>query len=228
MSDTDTGSDSDSDSSDVRVDLDDASISPTVREQCNRLRTDDPRRVSQEGPNDVLNISSGRSEAERIGIAQALEENTTITDIAVQLLHDTKISTKAFAKYVKASKHLQSVYLRGSLRTQMHHGVVSVAATEYPAFSVLLRALSHSTSVKELNLDNLDVRFASVAFQKLLTRTQTLQSLQLSSTWQLGDYVQQAAVASAFANNTTLCELELTRQAGLAPVFTALQDHPTL
>jgi hypothetical protein len=227
MSDTDTGSDSDSDSSDVRVDLDDASISPTVREQCNRLRTDDPRRVSQ-GPNDVLNISSGRSEAERIGIAQALEENTTITDIAVQLLHDTKISTKAFAKYVKASKHLQSVYLRGSLRTQMHHGVVSVAATEYPAFSVLLRALSHSTSVKELNLDNLDVRFASVAFQKLLTRTQTLQSLQLSSTWQLGDYVQQAAVASAFANNTTLCELELTRQAGLAPVFTALQDHPTL
>jgi hypothetical protein len=30
--------------------------------------SDDPRRVSQ-GPNDVLNISSGRSEAERIGIA---------------------------------------------------------------------------------------------------------------------------------------------------------------
>jgi Ran GTPase-activating protein (RanGAP) involved in mRNA processing and transport len=60
--------------------------------------------------------------------------------------------------------------------------------------------------------------------------------------------VLQAAVASGFANNTTLCELEvtqqvavvhrvanymvceldLTRQAGIAPLLTALQDHPKL
>jgi hypothetical protein len=60
--------------------------------------------------------------------------------------------------------------------------------------------------------------------------------------------VQQAAIVSAFAKNTTLCELELTqqvavvhrvannmlceldltRQAGIAPLLTALQDHPKL
>jgi Ran GTPase-activating protein (RanGAP) involved in mRNA processing and transport len=82
--------------------------------------------------------------------------------------------------------------------------------------------------VTELNLDNLDVGFASVAFQKLLTRTQTLQRLQINSFWQSGDYAQQAAVVSGFANNATLCELELTQQAGLAPILIALQDHPKL
>jgi hypothetical protein len=84
MSDTDTGSDSDSDSSNVHVDLDDASISSTVREQCNRLRSDDPR-VSSQGPNDVLNISWGLSEAERIGVTQALKDNTSVKRIHLQL-----------------------------------------------------------------------------------------------------------------------------------------------
>jgi hypothetical protein len=204
--DADTGSESESDSSNVRVDLDDASISPTVREQCNRLRTDDPR--FSQGPNDVLDISSGRSEAERIGIAQALEENTSVKRIHLHLLQNTKRSAKAFARYVKASKHLQSVKLSGSFNSQMHHGVVSVADTEYRDFSVLLQALSRNTSVTKLNIDNLDVGLASVAFQNFLTRTQTLQKLQLTSFWQSGDDVQQAAVASGFANNTTLCELE--------------------
>jgi hypothetical protein len=224
--DADTGSESESDSSNVRVDLDDASISPTVREQCNRLRTDDPR-VSQ-GPNDVLNMSWGLSEAERIGVAQALQENTSVKRIYLELFQSAKRSTKAVAKYVKASKHLQSVDLRGSVdsRVLLHHGEVDIADTEYPAFSVLLRALSRNTSVTELSIDTLDVGLASVAFQNFLTQTQTLQSLQLSSIWQLGDDVQQAAVASGFANNTTLCELKLTdyERDDLAPIFTALQD----
>jgi hypothetical protein len=226
MSDTDTGSDSESDSSNVRVDLDDASIGSIDREQWNRLRSDDPR-VSQ-GPNDFLDISSDRSEAERIGVAQALQENTSVKRIAVELFQSAKRSTKAVAKYVKASKHLRSVDLRGSVdsRVLLHHGEVDIADTEYPAFSVLLRALSRNTSVTELSIDTLDVGLASVAFQNFLTQTQTLQSLQLSSIWQLGDDVQQAAVASGFANNTTLCELKLTdyERDDLAPIFTALQD----
>jgi Ran GTPase-activating protein (RanGAP) involved in mRNA processing and transport len=64
-----------------------------------------------------------------------------------------------------------------------------------------------------------------------LTWTQTLQKLQIKSFWQFGDDVQhQATVASAFANNTTLCELELIDWRGdnLAPALAALQDHPKL
>jgi hypothetical protein len=160
MSDTDTGSDSesDSDSSNVRVDFDDdASISSTVRDQCNRLRSDDPHALP--GPIAFLDIGGGRSEAERIGVSQARQENTTVTEITVRFLQYNKRSTKAVAKYVKASKHLQSVKLSGSVHSQvlLQQGEVDIAATEYPAFSVLLRALSHSTSVTELNLDSLDV-----------------------------------------------------------------------
>jgi hypothetical protein len=112
----------------------------------------------------------------------------------------------------------------------LQRGEVDIAATEYPELAVLLQALSRNTSVTKLILGDLDVGLASVAFQNFLTRTQTLQSLQLSSIWQLGDDVQQVAVASAFANNTTLCELKLIdcERDDLAPIFTALQDHPTL
>jgi hypothetical protein len=153
MSDTD----SDSDSINVPVDVDDSSIPSNVREHCNRLRSDDPR--DSQGPNDFLDIGDGLSDAERIGVAQALQENTSVKRIVVQLLQYTKRSTKAVAKYVKASKHLQSVKLSGSVHSQvlLQQGEVDIAATEYPAFSVLLRALSHSTSVTELNLDSLDV-----------------------------------------------------------------------
>jgi hypothetical protein len=109
---SDTGFDSDSDSVsdsinvpvDVDEDEDNASISSTAREYCNRLRSDDPHALP--GPIAFLDIGDGVSEADRIGIAQALQENTFVTEIAVQLLQNTKRSTKAFAKYVKASKHL--------------------------------------------------------------------------------------------------------------------------
>ena len=42
--------------------------------------------------------------------------------------------------------------------------------------------------------------------------------------------VQTAAIASGFANNTTLRDLEFQgwRAADLAPMLTALQDHPVL
>jgi hypothetical protein len=244
MSDTNTDTDSDYES-----DSDSDSISfPDVREYCNRLRSDDPR-VSQ-GPYTDLDIGYNLSDAERTGVAQALEQNTSVKRSVVQLLQYTKRSTKAVAKYARASKHLQSVKLRNSFQSQVlvRLGVVGIAATGYPALPVLLRALSRNASVTELNLDALDVGLASVAFQKLLTRTQTLQKLQINSFWQFGDDVQQAAIVSAFANNSTLCELELTQQAaivshfannwmceleltrqtGLAPLLTALQDHQKL
>jgi hypothetical protein len=89
---------------------------------------------------------------------------------------------------VKASnKHLQAVSLRGSFGSLMllQLGEVDIAATEYPALSVLVSALSRNVSVRELNIDDLDVGHAHMAFQKLLTRTQTLhQKLQITSLWQ--------------------------------------------
>jgi Leucine-rich repeat (LRR) protein len=75
------------------------------------------------------------------------------------------------------------------------------------------------------------VRFVSVAFQELLTRTQTLQKMEVIHNSR-GVYGQEQIVpiVSSFANNTTLRDLELKSwpEADLVPVLTALQRHPAL
>jgi Ran GTPase-activating protein (RanGAP) involved in mRNA processing and transport len=97
--------------------------------------------------------------------------------------------------------------------------------------SLLLRALSRNTSVTKLIIYLGVVRFASTAFQELLTCTQMLTKLQIVGLNTAAfDEVQIAAITSGLANNTTLRDLELKswREADLAPVLTALQNHPTL
>jgi hypothetical protein len=85
--------------------------------------------------------------------------------------------------------------------------------------------------VSKVIIENKVVRCASVAFQDLLTCTQTLQKLkEMGSRYGDLDEVQIAAITTGFAKNTTLRDLELSgwREADLAPVLTALQDHPDL
>jgi hypothetical protein len=73
-----------------------------------------------------------------------------------------------------------------------------------------------------------------VAFQELLTCTQTLETISVVryQPYQNNDLdeVQIATITSGFANNTTLRDLEFRgwREADLVPVLTALQDHPAL
>jgi Ran GTPase-activating protein (RanGAP) involved in mRNA processing and transport len=101
--------------------------------------------------------------------------------------------------------------------------------------SVLLRALSRNTSVTKLIVYLDAVRFASVAFQELLSCTQTLQTLEMNCCRdeefdEVDIAVQIAAITSGFANNTTLRDLEFDswREADLTPVLTALKHHPAL
>jgi Ran GTPase-activating protein (RanGAP) involved in mRNA processing and transport len=97
--------------------------------------------------------------------------------------------------------------------------------------SALLLALSRNTSVTELITYNQSIRWASVAFRELLTRTKTLQKLEISGPGcEAFHEVQTAAITSGFANNTSLRDLKFVewRAADLAPVLTALQNHPAL
>jgi hypothetical protein len=86
-------------------------------------------------------------------------------------------------------------------------------------------------SVTKLIIHANVVKFDSVAFETLLTRTQTLQKLHITGfTYEAFHEVQIAAIVSGFAKNTTLRELGFKRwrEADLTPVLTALQDHPAL
>jgi hypothetical protein len=117
--------------------------------------------------------------------------------------HYTKRSALAAAEYVESSKTLQVL--------DLGYGIYMYPRKVGEMISLLLRALSRNTSVTKLIVINHcgGVRFASVAFQELLTCTQTLQKLEIIGLgYEAIDEVQIATIASGFANNTTLSDLE--------------------
>jgi Ran GTPase-activating protein (RanGAP) involved in mRNA processing and transport len=198
-----------------------SSISPAVRELCDWLRANDPRVLDHDSFCVPFNKYKGKySEGERIEVFQALKESTSVKRIRISPNQFTQSSAEAAAEYMKSSKNLQAIDLHSDPYTQVSPAVMSL----------LLRALSRSTSVTALAVETKYIRLASVAFQELLTCTQTLQKLEMSSEYQDIDEVQLAAITSGFANNTTLRDLRIEswRSANLVPVLTALQDHPAL
>jgi hypothetical protein len=219
---SDTGSD------DVHASGDEASISVAVRELCNQLRANDPQLLRRSSTLRLDNYMSRYSnESECIAVYQALEENTSVKHIDFGMVFErhnfTKRSPLAAAVYLESSKTLQTLNLGYGPRGDSYEVREMI--------SLVLRALSRNTSVTKLIIYTQDVGLASVAFRELLTCTLTLQKLQLIA---FGDEAfderQIAAIASGFAHNTTLRDLELEscREAYLVPVLTALQRHPAL
>ena len=111
--------------------------------------------------------------------------------------HNTKRFALVAAEYVECSKTLQTL----DLSYDRHHCSHEVREM----VSLLLRALSRNTSVTELITFNQRVRWAGVAFRELLTRTQTLQQLEISGP---GDEAfeesQISVITSGLANNKSL------------------------
>jgi Ran GTPase-activating protein (RanGAP) involved in mRNA processing and transport len=233
MSDSDSDADSILDPSKAHRDDDggdeDSSISPAVRVLCDRLRANDPH---------VLNCRSGFnptnyalcSEREIIAVFQALKQNTSVKHFDLMLFKRiyTKRSAEVAAEYVESSQTLQSIDLRVGF-CRYSHEMREMSA-------VLLHALSRNTSATKLVVDTGVFRFDCVAFQELLTSTQTLQKMSMVvrnppiGDEELHNEVDVAAITSGFASNTTLRDLEFQdwREADLAPVMTALQEHPAL
>jgi Ran GTPase-activating protein (RanGAP) involved in mRNA processing and transport len=199
----------------------DSSISSHIRELCNRLRANDYAYGSfQFVPSRYI---SGCSQSECTAVLEALKKNTTMENISFSMLFKrryTKRFASVAAEYVETTKTLQTLNL-GQGRNQ-----------EDPVLmSHLLRKLSRNTSVTELIIYANSVRCASVAFQELLTCTQTIKKLRIIGWYEKAfDEVQIAAIASGFASNTTLRDLEFQgwRETDLARVMIALQRHPAL
>jgi Ran GTPase-activating protein (RanGAP) involved in mRNA processing and transport len=227
MSDTGSNADSISDSSNAHhVDVDggaEAIISSAIRELCSQLRANDPRILRHSSTFRLYDYLRGSSEAECIEVFQALKENTSVKHIRFSMLFQRhcngRRSALAAAEHVESSKTLQTLDLGYQNSRQVGDTI-----------SLLLRALSRNTSVTKVIIKHETIRFASVAFQELLTCTQTLQKLDIIGSSDRFDEVQTAAIASGFANNTTLCNLKFSswQEADLTPMLTALQCHPAL
>jgi hypothetical protein len=227
MSDTGSNADSISDSSNAHhVDVDggaEAIISSAIRELCSQLRANDPRILRHSSTFRLYDYLRGSSEAECIEVFQALKENTSVKHIRFSMLFQRhcngRRSALAAAEHVESSKTLQTLDLGYQNSRQVGDTI-----------SLLLRALSRNTSVTKVIIKHETIRFASVAFQELLTCTQTLQKLDIIGSSDRFDEVQTAAIAAGFASNTTLRDLEFSRwqEADLTPVLTALHCHPAL
>jgi Leucine-rich repeat (LRR) protein len=227
MSDVGSDVDSISDSFNFHSDHDDgaeASISSAVRRLCNQLRANDPCVLAHDSTFVPFEYEGEYSEGERIEVFQALKQNTSVKRIRLWLNSYTKSSAETAAQYLESSKTLQTILLRYGGYYQ-----------EFPTvISLILRALSRNTSVTKLIINIDVVRFGCVAFQELLTNTQTLQTMSVvrGQNYRYGklNEVDIAAITSGFANNTTLRDLEFQgwREADLTPVLTALREHPAL
>jgi Ran GTPase-activating protein (RanGAP) involved in mRNA processing and transport len=191
---------------------------------CAKVRNSDPSILPEPGqPLRIRNLS----ENDATELADALLENTNVTNLELGTGNYTTSSAEAMAKYVRTSKRLQRIhfsrYLMSDPRVLQQHA---------EAFCCFLHAIQESTSLKELSTElPLVGGPSSLAFENMLAHTQSLQSLTLCSRGFPIEDMALAAVWSGLKQNTTLRELTLDipyDATDITPILSNLCDHPHL
>jgi hypothetical protein len=188
-----------------------ALLSPIFLEFCTKVRNNDLSVLP--APGEPLRTRD-MSERERLELADALLENTNVTYLKLEMLHYTKCSAEAMAKYIRTSKSLQRIHWDGEREEIV---------------CCFLHALQESTSLKQLHMGYpfIDGSSNLMALENILTHTQSLRSLSLMYPGDLLD--GRAAIRSGLKKNTTLRELTLNLSTGaMTPILTNLCDHPHL
>jgi hypothetical protein len=205
-----------------------ALLSSTFLELCVNVRNNDASILPELG----RPFTIGRlSEREHKELADALLENNSVTYLKLETEKYTKKSAEAMAKYVRTSKRLQRIGWNVEWGMQIEHPELRHTEEIVCCF---MSALQESTSLKELHMELPLIRgSSSLAFENMLTHTQSLRSLSLiCSDVRLND-MTVAAARSGLKKNTTLRELTLEFSLVGAPtdassVFTSLRNHPLL
>jgi Ran GTPase-activating protein (RanGAP) involved in mRNA processing and transport len=192
-------------------------------EFCAKVRNNDPSILPAVGM--PLKIREDLSEREDIELASALLENTSVKYLQLEIGNYTKSSAEAMAKYVRTSKHLQRI---------RWDGVNSELRQREEILCCFLRAIQESTSLKELRMVlPLIGGPSNLALEKMLTHTQSLQSLHLRCPGGLlVEGIALATARSGLEKNTTLRELTLDASpcatTAVSSMLTSLRDHPYL
>jgi Ran GTPase-activating protein (RanGAP) involved in mRNA processing and transport len=192
-----------------------STIDATFLELCTKVRNNDPTIMPEEGK--PFKIVSLMSERESIKLSDALLENNRVAYL--ELVTRNYTHAEAMAKYVRTSKHLQRIHWPKQQREDM--------------LCLFLPAFQESTSLKELHME-LPVRDgpskSNLAFESMLTQTQSLRSLSLLILPR-GDPVSVAKALSGLKKNTTVRELTLEFSLGttnVSPILTSLCECPLL
>jgi Ran GTPase-activating protein (RanGAP) involved in mRNA processing and transport len=203
-----------------------APLSSTFLDFCARVRNSDPSILPEPGkPLIVRHVH----EREGIELADALLENASLTYLEMSTERYTQSLAEAMAKYVRTSKSLQRIRWVGDWDAVIDDRELVLWHHE-EMLSCFLLAFQESTSLKELHME-LPLQQggpSNLAFENLLTHTQSLRSLCLRIP---SRHIDVAAVESGLKKNTTLRELTLEIPLGatdITPILTSLCEHPLL
>jgi hypothetical protein len=146
-----------------------AVLSSTFLGFCVKVRNNDPSILPEPGEPFLVRRMCEREDME---LADALLENTNVTDLELWTTNFTKRTAEAMAKYVRTSKRLQHIRWKGAYgRSQQGDDMLCC----------FLLATQESTSPKELHIELLSRgRPSNQALEYMLTHTQSLRSLTLS------------------------------------------------
>jgi hypothetical protein len=234
---------------------DGVSLSSIFLEFCAKVRKDDPSILPELGkPFKIRDLSL--SEREHMELADALLENNSVTYLELMKSDNyTKSSAEAMAKYVRTSKRLQRIRWPRNLivdrkerttRTRKRlqrirrprisiedHRELVLQHQREEMLCCFLSAFQESTSLKELDMELPRGRGPSnLAFENMLTNTQSLRSLTLiCPAGLLVEDMTVAAARSGLKKNTTLRELtlDISQDAtSVSSILTSLRDHPLL
>jgi Ran GTPase-activating protein (RanGAP) involved in mRNA processing and transport len=198
-----------------------ALLSSTFLKFCVKVRINDPSIMPELGTPFRIR---GLSEIEHTELADALLENTSVTYLQLEMKKYTSSSAATMAKYLRTSKHLQRICLKGQFHAELRH--------LEEMFCCFLPAIQESKSLKELHVDfRVTGRPSYLALENMLTHTQSLRSLRLICPDGLTEDIAMATARSGLRNNTTLRELTLDVTRGattVSPILTSLRDHPLL
>jgi hypothetical protein len=126
-----------------------ALLSSTFLDICVKVRNNDPTILQELG--EPFNIRCV-CERERIELADALLENTSVTYLELARQKYTKRFAEAIAKYVRTSTRLQRIRWNGDWDSVIDDRDLVLRHRE-EMFSCLLPAIQESTSLKELHME---------------------------------------------------------------------------
>jgi Ran GTPase-activating protein (RanGAP) involved in mRNA processing and transport len=163
-----------------------------------------------------------QSNSELLNLIAALENNTVVSDMLLDISIFTEESALAMGKFLRSRNSLKKVVLGravafGDAHREQHRII----------FCILLRALLCSKTVKDVQLEGIALANCGKDFANLLSSLKSLHKLCLF--WVDAELGSEAAItiAKTLTESSTVKDLSLVEwpESSLTPFLTGLQNH---
>jgi Ran GTPase-activating protein (RanGAP) involved in mRNA processing and transport len=166
-----------------------------------------------------------QSNSELLNLTAALERNTVVSDILLDISIFTEESANEMGKFLRARNSLKKVVLGRAVALPDTH-----REKHRVIFCILLQALLCSKTVRDVQLEGIALASCGKDFANLLTSSKSLQKLCLF--WVDTELGPEAAITivNALTKSSTVKDLSLAEwpESSLTPFLKGLQNHSVL